>query len=236
MEVKNLTFSFERQNPLFQNLSLKITPEQITVFLGPSGCGKSTLLRIFAGLQSVNPEFFHYENRKASFVFQEANLLPWMTGEKNIMLPFLFSKEKVDMDFFNEVVQMLKIKECLHQLPATLSGGQKMRVSIARALITRPQILFMDEPFSALDEPTRLNLQDEMLAIQKKMRMTILFVTHSFYEAAYLGDRVLIFSDRRPTWIVFDQEMLKNFKTRFEPEYQKQVQQISNFFIGDHTR
>jgi len=229
MEIKNLTFSFENQKQnLFQNLSLRIKPEKLTVFLGPSGCGKSTLLRIFAGLLKENS--FHGENLKQAFVFQEANLLPWLTSEKNIMLPIELAKENFDQDYFNSIIQLLKIEDCLLKYPSGLSGGQKMRVSIARALITQPQTLFMDEPFSALDEPTRLKLQDELLLIQKKFKITILFVTHSFYEAAYLGDRILIFSSKRPTSFSYDQEILKTFSSRFDPEYQNKVQEISSYF------
>lgn len=231
MEIKNLTFTFADQaRPLFQDLNLKIEPEKLTVFLGPSGCGKSTLLRIFAGLLKVNSDFFFYEQKESGFVFQEANLLPWLTSEKNIMLPISLANKKIDVDYFNEVIQLLKIEDCLLKRPSDLSGGQKMRVSIARALISKPQVLFMDEPFSALDEPTRLKLQDELILIQKKLKITILFVTHSFYEAAYLGDRVLIFANKTPTSFVYDQAGQKKFQTRFDSTYQQKVEEIAQVF------
>lgn len=231
MEIKNLTFSYDHKvQPLFQNLNLKIGAESLTVFLGPSGCGKSTLLRIFAGLLKVESDFFRSEKKKKAFVFQEANLLPWLSSQKNIMLPLEIAGEKEDSAYFSEVIKLLKIEDCLLKKPADLSGGQKMRVSIARALITKPKVLFMDEPFSALDEPTRLKLQDELLQIQKKFRMTVLFVTHSFYEAAYLGDRVLIFSSEKPAFFTYDQEMQKNFSSRFDIQYQNKVQEISRHF------
>ena len=105
-----------------------------------------------------------------------------------------------------------------------------MRVSIARALITQPQVLFMDEPFSALDEPTRLNLQDELKQIQQRFGMTILFVTHSFYEAAFLGDRVFILSSEKPARIVYDKNNSTDFLDRFEPAYQEKVKEISRYF------
>lgn len=238
MEIKNLTFSFENQpsKSLFQSLNLKIEAEKLTVFLGPSGCGKSTLLRIFAGLLKGKSDFFHNDKKTESFVFQEANLLPWLTCQKNIMLPIDFASKTVEANYFSEVIQLLKIEDCLEKKPSDLSGGQKMRVSIARALMTKPQVLFMDEPFSALDEPTRLKLQDELLIIQKKLKMTILFVTHSFYEAAYLGDRILIFSSEKPTEFTYDQENQKNFKSRFEPEYQRKVQEISRYFDKEYLK
>lgn len=233
MEIKNLSFSFEDQKLIFKDLSLQIKPDQLSVFLGPSGCGKSTLLRILAGLQKVDPDFFHYESKKASFVFQEANLLEWKTGYQNIMLPSLLSQVEVNRTFLNEIIQLLKISESLNKYPSELSGGQKMRISIARALITQPEILFMDEPFAALDEPTRHALQDEIKNIQKKFKMTIVFVTHSFYEAVYLGDRILIFSGNRPTDIVYDQLLEKNFTSRFDMNYQDQVKQITSVFQNE---
>ncbi len=235
MEIKNLHFSFKNQqeHPLFRNLNLKIAPEKITILLGQSGCGKSTLLRIFAGLIPVKSNSFLHESKTESFVFQEANLLPWLTCKKNIMLPLELANNTHDVEYFSEIVKLLKIEDCLSKYPSQLSGGQRMRVSIARALITKPEILFMDEPFSSLDEPTRLKLQDELLAIQKKLRMTVLFVTHSFYEAAYLGDRILIFSSKDSSdssAISYDQENLKKFSSRYDREYQLKVQEISQAF------
>lgn len=238
MEIKNLNFSFgsDSENNLFQNLNLKIFFEKITVFLGSSGSGKSTLLRIFAGLLKVNPKSFFYEQSLDAFVFQESNLLPWLSVEKNIMLPIKLSHSKVDQNYFLEVIRILKIEECLVKMPSELSGGQKMRVSIARALIAKPKVLFMDEPFSALDEPTRLKLQDELLIIQKRFKITILFVTHSFYEAAYLGDRVIIISKRKSSEIVYDQVVDRNFSTRFDVDYLSQVQKISQHFESEASR
>jgi NitT/TauT family transport system ATP-binding protein len=228
MEIKNLDFSFGKTN-LFKNLSLKIENQKLTVFLGPSGCGKSTLLRIFAGLLKTEPSFIQ-NSFKASFVFQEANLLNWRTSEENIMLPFLLSKEKPPLKWIQDLTQKLKITECLQKYPHELSGGQKMRVSIARALATQPPILYLDEPFSALDEPTRMILQDELLELQKELQMTILFVTHSFFEAVYLADRILIFSATSPTAVVQDLSIQKNFLSRFDDSYQKQVRQVSSLF------
>ena len=238
MEIKNLDFSFSKgkssdnKDLLFQALSLKIEPQKLTVFLGPSGCGKSTLLRILAGLQNVDPRFYLYQDLKASFVFQEANLLEWKSVAKNIMLPFLLLRKTPPVELFNEIVSLLNISDCLSKFPSELSGGQKMRVSIARALITEPHVLFMDEPFSALDEPTRLNLQEELKIIQRKLKMTILFVTHSFYEAVFLGDRVLVFSGSKPSSFMFDENKQQEFKDRFDPAYLSKVQDISKYFLG----
>lgn len=238
MEIKNLHFSFDsndRARPakkIFENLSLDILPGQISVLLGPSGSGKSTLLRIFAGLQG-SPDQSLYTTKKIlteSFVFQEATLLNWLSSYKNIMLPIRLNNRDLDKNDFEQVIQILKIKDVLHLYPHQLSGGQKMRVSIARALITRPQILFMDEPFAALDEPTRFKLQDELLQIQSQLKMTILFVTHSFYEAVYLADRIIVLSESLPTKIIYDQIQEKKFLTRFDSTYHDKVKEISTIF------
>ncbi len=157
MEIRNLNFSFPKREILFKNFSLIIETNKFTVFLGASGCGKSTLLRILAGLQVVDPKSYHYKDFRSGFVFQDANLLEWKTSEQNIMLPFLLKQTPPPLTYFRELIGLLKISDCLKKYPSELSGGQKMRVSIARALIDQPKTLFMDEPFSALDETTRLN-------------------------------------------------------------------------------
>ncbi|MBC7420754.1 MAG: ATP-binding cassette domain-containing protein [Bdellovibrio sp.] len=241
MELKNLDFKFSSDanlKNLFQNLNLQIFPGQITTLLGPSGSGKSTLLRILAGLQKISDQSSYIVQRfqTESFVFQEATLLNWRFGYKNIMLPLELDHQKViDQNYFEQIVQILKIKDILHLYPYQLSGGQKMRISIARALVTKPDVIFMDEPFSALDEPTRLDLQDELLQIQARLKMTIIFVTHSFYESVYLADRIVILSNEKPSRIVYDQVHNKNFVSRFEANYQSKVQEIAEIFKKSQT-
>lgn len=232
MELINLDFSFNQKNFLFKNLNLTIESDQITVILGPSGSGKSTLLRIFAELQQIENKNTHLvkEFLPDAFVFQEANLLEWRSGYKNIMLPTELASENVEKEYLKQILSLLKIENVLDLYPHQLSGGQKMRISIARALVTKPKVLFMDEPFSALDEPTRLELQDELLNLQKHLKMTILFVTHSFYEAAYLADRIVVLSSGSTSQVIYNQTSEKLFKTRFEEGYQKKVFEISLIF------
>ncbi len=242
MELKNLNFSFSvspgAAKKIFKNLSLQIFPGQITTLLGPSGSGKSTLLRIFGGLQKVSEEGSSLVKSVSteSFVFQEATLLGWRTGYTNIMLPIKLAHQAVDGKYFEKIAQILKIKDILDSYPHQMSGGQKMRVSIARALITKPQVIFMDEPFSALDEPTRLDLQDELLQIQADLKMTIVFVTHSFYEAVYLADRIIILSNSQPATVIYDQVQNKDFRSRFESNYQNKVKEISEIFAKGLSR
>ncbi len=232
MEINNLTFAFEKKKNLFQDLSLDIQNGQTTVFLGPSGCGKSTLLRIFAGLQRLKSNQCLYQHERASFVFQDSNLLDWLTSIENIMLPSKLSQQAYNPQVLSRTIEFLKISACLRQFPHELSGGQKMRVSIARALVSEPKILFMDEPFSSLDEPSRFQLQDELKSIQKILGMTILFVTHSYFEAVYLGERIIMFSDEKPTAIIHDEQIENLFDSRFDPRYLEKVKKLSNFLGG----
>lgn len=234
MELKNLNFSFTPTSGqlLFEDFNLRIEPNEITVLLGPSGSGKSTLLRIFSKIQPISSKKLALvkDLRTESFIFQEANLLEWLTGYKNIMLPKKLAHQNVDNKELKQISKALKIEDCLALYPHQLSGGQKMRVSVARALITRPEVIYMDEPFAALDEPTRLELQDELLAIQSRFKMTILFVTHSFYEAAYLADRIIVINQQRPARIISDVRFVRDFKSRFDDKYQLRVQGLSETF------
>ena len=235
MVLKNFQLSFRGQS-LFQNFSVEIIPLKTTVLLGPSGCGKSTLLRVLSGLTPPGADSScELTNRfkRQSFVFQEPRLLNWKTALENILLPLELNHTPVDQALTQMILRQLNLTEVADLFPYQLSGGQKMRVSIGRALISQPEVLFMDEPFSALDEPTRHEFQDLVLTLKQKFQMTIVFVTHSFYEAAYLADRVLILSNQKPTKVVYDENSPRLFKTRFEPEYYFLTDKITRAF--QHT-
>jgi len=168
--------------------------------LGPSGCGKSTLLRLIAGL--LIPDSgrigWHGERPALGFVFQEPTLMPWADALTNARLPLDLKKlPRADADArAAATLKRLGLAGFEHSVPRQLSGGMKMRVSIARALAASPKVLLMDEPFAALDEPTRQALNDDLLALAREDGITVLFVTHSVTESAYLSDRVLVMSPR----------------------------------------
>ena len=192
-------------NIVLQDFNLDVPEGEFLTIIGPSGCGKSTFLRAVADL--VQPvkgslEVFGSKpvdsrlKRDVSFVFQDSTLLPWRTVLENVLLPLQIGKAGTEGSSgdANALLDMLGLSDFKNRYPGQLSGGQKQRVAIARALISKPKILLMDEPFGALDEITRDRLNDELLRIWRDTGMTILFVTHSIMEAAYLGERALILS------------------------------------------
>lgn len=186
---------------ILDRVNLSFEKDTFTSIVGPSGCGKSTLLRIVAGLAPVSDGEVHIPGsdgkRKGthfSFVFQEATLLPWRTVLKNVELPLETQgvDKKTRRERAREVLEMVGLGTVLDHYPRQLSGGMKMRVSIARALVSEPKILLMDEPFAALDDLTRQKLQEELLEIWNKKKVTVLFVTHNVFEAVYLSQKIIV--------------------------------------------
>lgn len=189
-------------------LDLSIHEGEFISFLGPSGCGKSTALRMVAGLGEAtkgkvevfgqNPKDLIRNSNDIAYVFQDSNLLPWRTVLDNVVLPLELrgSNKNTRKEIAMRVLEMVGLKDYLKSYPRQLSGGMKMRVSIARALAAKPKLLLMDEPFAALDEMTRQSLQMDLLDIWKKEHTTILFVTHNVYEAVYLSSKIAVMSAR----------------------------------------
>ena len=185
-------------------VTLNIPTGSFTSIVGPSGCGKTTLLRLLGGLEIPTAGTLDWPagrpgEGETGFVFQDATLLPWATVWDNIYLPLRLagkSRETV-ADEVAAAINLVGLDGFEQSYPRQLSGGMKMRTSVARALVTKPRLLLMDEPFAALDEITRFRLNDDLLRIFDAQRCTIVFVTHSVFEAVYLSQRVLVMS-RRP--------------------------------------
>jgi NitT/TauT family transport system ATP-binding protein len=188
--------------------SMALGRGEFVSLLGPSGCGKSTVLRLIAGLTSPsrgvvrraweNAPEQHAGRPPLGCVFQESTLLPWATVWKNAYLPLRLqgiskasAKEQVD-----DALALVGLRDFADAYPRELSGGMKMRTSVARALVTRPQLLMLDEPFAALDEITRNRLNDDLLSLWRQRQWTGLFITHSVFESVYLSTRVLVMSPR----------------------------------------
>ena len=187
-------------------LDLDVRRGEFVSLLGPSGCGKSTALRLIAGLTTpssgvVGVSQAANETRAGhavGFVFQEPTLMPWASVQDNVRLPLkLAGMPATEADRrISEALAQVGLSEFAAAYPRELSGGMKMRVSLARALVTRPDILLMDEPFAALDEITRFRLNNDLLELWRKLNMTVIFVTHSVFESVYLSQRVVVMSSR----------------------------------------
>lgn len=198
---------FPGSGVVIDHLSLEIQRGSFVALLGPSGCGKSTLLRIIAGLDKADAGrvFLEPSDARIAYVFQDAHLLPWRTVLENVLLPLeLLNTPKANRQAAAmAALAKVGLVDAAERVPAELSGGMKMRVSLARALVTEPQILLLDEPFAALDELTRQRLDDQLRSLWLEHGMTVLFVTHSNAEAAYLAERCVVLSPR-PARIVLD--------------------------------
>ncbi|MGE5370649.1 MAG: ABC transporter ATP-binding protein [Solirubrobacterales bacterium] len=189
--------------PALGGISIEISAGEIVTFIGPSGCGKSTLLHVLSGIvsdysgrvrisgQAVNPK-----KQRIGLVPQNYGLLPWKTVRQNVLLGLTIKDGHARLDEYGcFLLKELGIDELLDRYPKELSGGQQQRVAIARAFIMKPDLLLMDEPFSALDAITREEIQALFLSIWQKHRVTTVFITHSVDEALYLGSRIVVFSE-----------------------------------------
>ena len=176
---------------VIDKIDLNIPENKITVILGRSGCGKTTLLRLVAGLENFEQgEIIGVESKRKAYVFQEDRLMPWLDVKSNIT--FGIHKNEIDNSRINEIIETVGLEKFYNAYPSQLSGGMKQRVSIARAFAYNPDFIMMDEPFSALDYFTREQMQSELLNIHKRLKCSILFVTHSIDEALILGDKIVV--------------------------------------------
>ena len=187
-------------------LDLDVKRGEFVSLLGPSGCGKSTALRLIAGLSTPSSGTVSVSHRDSEsraghsigFVFQEPTLMPWASVRDNVRLPLKLAHEpaaEADQRVGKALAQV-GLSEFADAYPRELSGGMKMRVSLARALVTDPDILLMDEPFAALDEITRFRLNNDLLTLWRDLHKTVIFVTHSVFESVYLSQRVLVMTSR----------------------------------------
>ncbi len=206
--ARNLGKTFDGAIEALIDIDVDIAAGEFVSIVGPSGCGKSTLLKLIAGLDTptegtltvdgLSPLEARRQRRDLAYVFQDATLLPWRTVEKNVALPLELGRQKSVQTAtrVGTVLHMVGLEGFARAYPRQLSGGMRMRVSIARALVTQPGLLLLDEPFAALDEITRQHLNEELLRLWEEHRWTGLFVTHNVYEAVFLSQRVLIMSAR----------------------------------------
>ena len=243
--------TFDRGVVALKDVDLTVYEGEFLSLLGPSGCGKSTMLRIVAGLAGVtrgslawNDEQSPSARREIGFVFQEPTLMPWATVVGNIMVPLkLRGTAKAEArPRVQQAIAQVGLSGFERAYPRQLSGGMRMRVSIARALVAEPRILLMDEPFAALDEITRSKLNDDLLRLWADQRWTIVFVTHSVYESVYLSSRIAVMTARPgmiTAEVAVEQPYPRSQEFRTTPTYGEYCRKVSALLaetLNDDTR
>ena len=231
-----LSKRFSNGTVALDGVTLDVCEHQFLSLLGPSGCGKSTLLRLIAGLIEPSSGTIQRSGQGEdglSFVFQEPTLMPWATALANVELPLkLAGVAAAERRKRSETaLEQVGLGDSLNAYPRELSGGMKMRVSIARALVTRPKVLLMDEPFAALDEITRFRLNNDLLDLWRRENFTVVFVTHSVFESVFLSQRIAVMA-ARPGRIVEELDVAAPYPRpadyRTSPTYNDHCRTISN--------
>jgi NitT/TauT family transport system ATP-binding protein len=205
LALRGVGKTFPNGTRALERLDLAIRPGEFVAVLGASGCGKSTALRIIAGLTEPTDGVVEWptdgdarRDNRIGFVFQDPTLMPWATVFNNVHLPLSLKAVPADQAYPRVIAAIagVGLQDFTYTYPRELSGGMRMRVSIARALVTEPRLLLMDEPFAAIDEITRFKLNDDLLQMWQTLRTTVVFVTHSVFESVYLANRVVVMAAR----------------------------------------
>ena len=240
LSFRDVSMVFPDGTHALRETTFDVRPGEFVTVVGPSGCGKSTLLRIASGLTKATGGFVSVEPGNVGYVFQDATLLQWRTVQKNVEL--LAELEGIDKAErarrAAENIALVGLDGFEKKYPKQLSGGMKMRCSLARSLVMDPTVFLFDEPFGALDEITREKLNDELLSLFQRKGFAALFITHSIYEAVFLSTRVLVMS-ARPGRIVGDFKIPfaypRSPELRFEAEFAELSGQVSHALRGAHV-
>lgn len=247
LQMAGISKVFNGTVTALNGMNLTLNEGDFLSLLGPSGCGKSTALRLIAGLMRPTTGRIiwngQHDRGDIGVVFQEPTLMPWATVAKNVWLPFRLRGQSFAsvQDRVANALALVGLDKFHDAYPRELSGGMKMRVSIARAFVTNPRLILMDEPFAALDEITRQKLNDDLLELKTKIGCTVIFVTHSVFESVFLSDRIIVMA-ARPGRVV--QELNVNaayprdMAFRTSPDYAAHTQVVSEALrraIGEHA-
>jgi NitT/TauT family transport system ATP-binding protein len=246
LQLTNVRRVYDGRVPALTDITLKIDPGEFLAILGPSGCGKSTLLRLISALDKPDYGSIQFQNdsdhrRAIAYVFQDAHLLPWRNVLRNVALPLeLMGVRKAErIDAARLAIEQVGLADAARRFPSQLSGGMRMRVSLARALVTNPRLLLLDEPFAALDEITRQKLDEQLRELWCRRKMTVIFVTHSTAEATFLANRAVVMSPR-PGRIVLDQPInlpeFRHVTLRGEPTFAAQTHALFEALEGKVRR
>lgn len=233
IHLNNVTKHFEddgRKVLVLKDIDLDVRRGELLMLLGPSGSGKSTLLRLLAGLEKPDSGILRSGVASHSFVFQDFALFPWLTVAENIGFG-LKMKGRLESEvntIVRSLVSEMGLEAFIHAYPRELSGGMKQRVGIARALAVSPEVMFLDEPFSALDTFTEAKLRLEVLKIWKERKITMVMVTHSVEEALFMADRIAVFSERPATISNIIKNPFPRPRNVHSPEFVRKVEEISN--------
>lgn len=239
VEFQHVTKRYGDGPAILADVSLQVERGEFVSFIGPSGCGKSTLLKLVAGLSPATTGSLTVDGlspdaaaEELAFVFQEPTLLPWLTVERNVEVPLRLRGESPERrrERARKALALVGLSERAEYYPRQLSGGQRMRVSIARALSLTPKLLLLDEPFGALDEMTRDRLNEELLAIRAEQGWTAFFVTHAVAEAVFLSHRIILLAaspGRIHREIRVDLPYPRTAETRQTPAFQALVAAVS---------
>jgi NitT/TauT family transport system ATP-binding protein len=249
VELHSVTQRFgddPRSPAVLDGLSFSVAPGEFISLIGASGCGKSTVLRLIAGLTRPASGHVTVETHPAdtcaterAFIFQDATLLPWLTVQRNteLLLKLRGVPPAIRRERAGRLLALARIAHLADRYPRQLSGGEKMRVSLARALTLEPTLLLLDEPFGALDELNREHLNEELLALRERNRWTALFVTHSVAEAVFLSTRILILSAGRIAHdLPVDLPFPRNPAVREDPAFHQRVADISRLLRAAASR
>ncbi|OMP66044.1 ABC transporter ATP-binding protein [Domibacillus epiphyticus] len=245
LTIQDGTYGYEGNTPIIKKINWTIEKGEFHCLVGKSGCGKTTLLKLASGLLKPDTGNVYFQgnnltepSHECGFVFQSPTLLEWKTVMDNVLLPVSLKRKitKEDRKHAASLLDMLGLSSHLTQYPQHLSGGQQSRVAIARALIQKPSMLFLDEPFAALDAITREELQEDLLRICQAQHTTVLFITHDISEAVYLSDRVAVMDQGK---IIYDVnvELLKprTMKMRYDPYFNDLCLNIRQVMSGEQS-
>jgi len=245
--LRGVTKRYGSAAPVLDNIDLSVRKGEFVSIIGPSGCGKSTILKLVSGLTSITSGDLLVDGMTpanareiVSFIFQDPTLLPWRTVAKNVALALELDHSPRDTraEKVSALLELVGLSQVAESYPRQLSGGMKMRVSIARALASKPRILLMDEPFAALDEMSRDRLNEELLRLKAELKWTVLFVTHSVAEAVYLSDRIIVLAPhpgRVAHEIVVDLPSPRDAELRSSAAMDECIAVVSRALRGAHS-
>lgn len=247
IKINNLNVSYknkEKHIKVLEDMDLTVDMGEICTILGQSGCGKSTLLKVLSGILKdfsgealIDGKRIDPKIHRIGFIPQNSGLVSWKTVQENIHLSTKIKdgKKNIDIEFYNKLLKELKIKELVKRYPNQLSGGQMQRVSIARALLMKPNLLLMDEPFSALDAMTKEEAQKLLLNIWKEYSVTTLLVTHDIKEAVYLGKKIVVISGAPGKIVeVIDNPLFGKEDIEIDKEYVLMKNYLRKILRGDN--